>query len=211
MEPPDRESEGRVTAAWPPDLPLPLPQWGEAPSPALCPFDTVPRYEDAAGRAEAALQRLLLDNNYDTVSNFVTFYDCWAASSQVHLAAFFRKYRPALRPRRHTCVGLGVELLRKLPRPIAAGAFLVSCEESIDDIRDYLDGGGGPERMADSVEKEHVMVAMPIVVEGRPGLMLCDPGYHVARVITVMHDRCYPHTGEYYVWWRGGSIDIRVR
>ncbi|XP_077294383.1 uncharacterized protein LOC143916951 [Arctopsyche grandis] len=120
-------------------------------------------------------------------------YEAWAVR-RPPLPAFFRRYRPVLRPRRHTCVGLGLELLRRLPVPPSA-AFLVSCEESIDDIRYYLSDGTGPEAMADTVEKEHVLVAMPIEVEGRRGLTLCDPGYHVARVVTVMQDRCYPHTG----------------
>lgn len=46
-------------------------------------------------------------------------------------------------------------------------------------------------------EKEHVMVGVQVRVEGRPGLLLADPGYHVPRVVTVMQDTAYPHTGEY--------------
>ncbi|KAL4714847.1 hypothetical protein ACJJTC_012519 [Scirpophaga incertulas] len=44
-------------------------------------------------------------------------------------------------------------------------------------------------------EKEHVMVGVQIRLDGRPGLLLADPGYHVPRVVTVMADRAYPHTG----------------
>jgi hypothetical protein len=47
-----------------------------------------------------------------------------------------------------------------------------------------------------SVEKEHVLVALRVDVAGRPGTLLLDPGYHIARVITVMADNLYPHTGE---------------
>jgi hypothetical protein len=47
-----------------------------------------------------------------------------------------------------------------------------------------------------SVEKEHVLVALRVEVAGRPGTLLLDPGYHVARAITVMSDSLYPHTGE---------------
>lgn len=49
--------------------------------------------------------------------------------------------------------------------------------------------------MTYSLEKEHVMLAMKIVVAGREGVMILDPGYHVARAVTCMKDQCYPHTG----------------
>ena len=53
---------------------------------------------------------------------------------------------------------------------------------------------GGPPA-ADSGEKEHVLVCLKIEINGRRGIMLLDPGYHIARVITVMADKMYPHTG----------------
>lgn len=187
------EQSTRLTGPWPPQNPLPLPVWSPA-RPAVS-FPSLGGYEELAGRAEAALQRLLLENNYDTVTNFRTLWQSYrACRSGASLATFFRRYRPQLRPRRHTCVGLGLELLKRLPTA-PGSAFLVSCEESIGDIRDYMAMGAGREWIAPSVEKEHVMVAMHIRVEGRIGLMLCDPGYHVARVVTIMADRCYPHTG----------------
>lgn len=46
-------------------------------------------------------------------------------------------------------------------------------------------------------DKEHVMVAMQIEINGRAGVLLLDPGYQVGRVITVMIDQQYPHTGKY--------------
>lgn len=51
------------------------------------------------------------------------------------------------------------------------------------------------EIVAKSVEKEHVLLALRFSINGRQGILLCDPGYHVGRVITVMKDGKYPHTG----------------
>ena len=48
---------------------------------------------------------------------------------------------------------------------------------------------------AATTEKEHVLIALKIIIGNRPGVLLLDPGYHVARVITVMADHVYPHTG----------------
>jgi hypothetical protein len=45
------------------------------------------------------------------------------------------------------------------------------------------------------LEKEHSLIAMKIVIAGREGMMILDPGYHVARAVTVMKDQCFPHTG----------------
>ncbi|KOC62246.1 hypothetical protein WH47_04004 [Habropoda laboriosa] len=61
----------------------------------------------------------------------------------------------------------------------------------INNVASYV---GGPPA-ADSREKEHVLVCLKIEINGRKGVMLLDPGYHVARVITVMEDKLYPHTG----------------
>lgn len=73
--------------------------------------------------------------------------------------------------------------------PIIFIHFLVL--QTIIDIASYV---GGPPA-ADSGEKEHVLVCLRIEINGRRGVMLLDPGYHVARVITVMADKLYPHTG----------------
>lgn len=51
------------------------------------------------------------------------------------------------------------------------------------------------EHAAPTLEKEHALVAMQVVVGGREGVLILDPGYHVARAVTVMKDQCYPHTG----------------
>lgn len=41
------------------------------------------------------------------------------------------------------------------------------------------------------------MVAMQIEIDGRTGVVLLDPGYQIGRVVTVMIDQQYPHTGKY--------------
>jgi len=40
------------------------------------------------------------------------------------------------------------------------------------------------------------MVAMQIKINGRGGVVLLDPGYQIGRVVTVMIDQQYPHTGK---------------
>lgn len=54
--------------------------------------------------------------------------------------------------------------------------------------------------VAYSLEKEHVLLAMKVEVDGRSGVLLCDPGYHVGRVVTVMGDGVYPHTGKKHLF-----------
>ncbi|XP_050544173.1 uncharacterized protein LOC126907129 [Daktulosphaira vitifoliae] len=41
------------------------------------------------------------------------------------------------------------------------------------------------------------MVALQIELAGRGGIILLDPGYQIGRVITVMNDQKYPHTGRF--------------
>lgn len=67
--------------------------------------------------------------------------------------------------------------------------------QSIEDVDGYV----REEPCRTSVEKEHVLVALRVEVAGRPGILLLDPGYHIARAITVMSDSLYPHTGEIYL------------
>ncbi|XP_015113231.1 uncharacterized protein LOC107038572 [Diachasma alloeum] len=110
---------------------------------------------------------------------------------------FYHKYQPLITRKHHTCVGLGFELISRLNgleerfAGMTSGLYLVSCEETIGDIEGYV---GGPPA-ADIGEKEHVLVCLKININGRHGVLLLDPGYHVARVVTVMADKLYPHTG----------------
>ncbi|XP_026318408.1 uncharacterized protein LOC113229129 [Hyposmocoma kahamanoa] len=76
----------------------------------------------------------------------------------------------------------------------AGATALLSCEEAVVDVREYVTSGDSPVAVIEA-EKEHVMVGVQIRIDGRQGLLLADPGYHVPRVVTVMADGAYPHTG----------------
>lgn len=98
------------------------------------------------------------------------------------------------------CVSLAMEIVVRLsetcPR-LADHLFLVSCEEAVESAQPYIDNCKelGIENAMYNLEKEHSLIAMKVVVAGREGLLVLDPGYHVARAVTVMKDQCYPHTG----------------
>lgn len=79
---------------------------------------------------------------------------------------------------------------------ITKSMMLVSCDENIEDLVDYTSSFPGPQGFLIETEKDHVMVAIHVRVGGRPGVFLSDLGYHISRVVTVMADRCYPHTGK---------------
>ncbi|XP_041982522.1 uncharacterized protein LOC121735687, partial [Aricia agestis] len=181
----------------PPDpTPLPRPRWAPPRAPLRL---TAAAHCDLAAAAEAALRALLGAHNYDSVANFVALHDEWERRGEA-LAPWFREYAPPVRSGRSTCVGLAIELVRtwrELERQFpgfASATGLASCEEAVAAVGDYVTQGESPEAV-DNAEKEHVMVAVRVVVDGRAGVLLADPGYHVPRVITVMADRQYPHTG----------------
>ncbi|KAH9640323.1 hypothetical protein HF086_001675 [Spodoptera exigua] len=182
-----------------PDLtrpPLPRARWG----PARRPLElSLARHEELATRAEAALRRLLVTDNYDSVNNFISLHEAFERGGD-SLYQVYQQYTPPIRARKHTCVGLGFELMRRwrsLERDfsgITRATALLSCEEAVVDVREYVTCGEGPADVL-AAEKEHVMVGIQIRVDGRLGVMLADPGYHVPRIVTVMQDRNYPHTG----------------
>lgn len=113
----------------------------------------------------------------------------------------FCSYDPPITPKHHTCVGLALELWTKLDEldmrfpNLTEHLYLVSCEESIDMPAEYVSFNDRLNTAAYSLEKEHVLLALKVEIHGRNGVLLCDPGYHVGRVITIMCDGVYPHTG----------------
>lgn len=180
---------------WPQEHPLPLPEWGSPREPYKLP--SVEAYEDLALTVELTVQQLLQSNNYNTVCNFITFYRTYRRSLETNLSHFYRCYIPPITSEHHTCVGLGLELIEKLGRlekrfpGLIDRLYIASCEELIPDVQCYIESDPDP---SDS-DKEHVLVAMRLDIAGRKGILLLDPGYHVARVVTVMEDKLYPHTG----------------
>ncbi|XP_034229966.1 uncharacterized protein LOC117638904, partial [Thrips palmi] len=233
---------GEPGGGWPQGHPLPLPEWewdpGWGPSsptagrpdegrpgrgrgrgsgrPAVR-VATVEAYEELASQVEHTTQQLLRDHHYNTVGNFLRFHSAYeerAGLGDHDVGRLYREYQPPITDEHHTCVGLGLTLMRQLaslrvPVPsagVAAGAaaaaaaaeaslrdalHLVSCEEAIENPAVYLNEEPSPQ----TSEKEHVLVAARLDIGGRRGLLLLDPGYHVARVVTVMADGLYPHTG----------------
>ncbi|CAH4029877.1 unnamed protein product [Pieris brassicae] len=191
-------SEERAIRRWPTGHPLPPPRWG-GPRPAL--HLSLQQYEDLVAKAEAILSRLAVSENYDSVNNFITLYDSYMAAPDETLAEFFPKYNPPIRAHKHTCVGLGMETMKRLKAlendfpGISKSMMLVSCDENIQDLGDYATAFPGPQGFLIETEKDHVMLCIHVRVAGRQGVFLSDLGYHVSRVVTVMADRCYPHTG----------------
>ena len=152
-------------------------------------------------KAEALLSRLVVSENYDSVNNFLSLYDAYMESADESLVEFFPKYNPPIRPRKNTCVGLGMEVMKCLKvlekdyPGITRSMMLVSCDENIQDLNDYTTSFPGPQGFLIETEKDHVLVAIHVKIDGRPGVFLSDLGYHISRVATAMVDRCYPHTG----------------
>ena len=128
------------------------------------------------------------------------FYEAFASRrDKASVGECLEEYVPPISPEHHTCVGLGLTLISKLYQSdlcdkfpgLREGLHIVSCEEAVDDPQLYVQDR--PQQ--DTVEKEHVLVALRLDINGRQGMLLLDPGYHVARVVTVMADEKYPHTG----------------
>lgn len=159
------------------------------------------KYEELVAKAEALLSRLVVSEHYDSVNNFTSLYDAYMASPDQTLAEYFPKYNPPIRAHKHTCVGLGMEVMKRLKvlendfPGISKAMMLVSCDENIENLEDYATSSPGPQEFLIETEKDHVMLAFHVKVDGRPGIFLSDLGYHISRVVTVMADRCYPHTG----------------
>lgn len=157
-------------------------------------------YEDLVALIETTLQYMMQETYYDTVNNFIDFYQSFRKSATKNLREFFQNYSPPVNRRHPTCVSLGMEIVSRIAlfRPdVAEHFYLVSCEEAVEDPITYITHCEEKSIEVESwnLEKEHALVAMKIVICGREGLLILDPGYHVSRAVTVMKDQNYPHTG----------------
>ncbi|XP_060523107.1 uncharacterized protein LOC132700043 [Cylas formicarius] len=147
------------------------------------------------------LQNLLEEHNYDTVGNFLELYRSFKRSGCRSVIEFFHKYTPRITTEHHTCVGLALELRSRLKKlrdrfpDLHEHIAIVSCEENIVSVADYTTLRDTFDTEPCTLEKEHVLLCVKLEFSGRNGVLLCDPGYHVARVVTVMADKAYPNTG----------------
>lgn len=158
------------------------------------------QYEDMVGLIEVILHRMLEETHYDTINNFIEFYNCYKNSKSNFLRTFYQTYTPPINRRHHMCVSLAMEIVHRLSEvcpQLNEHLYLVSCEEAVESIQQYISNCNhlSIDNAMYNLEKEHSLIAMRIQVAGRHGIMLLDPGYHVARAVTVMKDQCYPHTG----------------
>lgn len=191
----------QTNGAWPIDSPLPLPKWSSKPAKPYI-IDKVWQYEDLIGLIETKLQRMLEETHYNTANNFVDFHKAYrgAHSANPDLRTHFQNYTIPINRRHHMCVSLAMEIVSRLAEHhphIAEHFYLVSCEEAVEESEAYINHCTEKdiEHAGPGLEKEHALVAMQIVVGGREGVLILDPGYHVARAVTVMKDQCYPHSG----------------
>ncbi|XP_030745368.1 uncharacterized protein LOC115874366 [Sitophilus oryzae] len=158
-------------------------------------------FEDLAGDIEMELRNLLEEHNYDTVGNFLELYHNFKKSHMRSAIEFFHKYTPRITAEHHTCVGLALELRHRLIKleqnypDLRKHLYIVSCEETIDSVDEYTALKDSFDNGLSILEKEHCLLCLKFEINGRNGVLLCDPGYHVARVVTVMADKGYPHTG----------------
>lgn len=181
------------------DYPLPAPQWGRATK--VVSFSTIKEYERFVGLLQQLVQQQLVDHPYNTVGSFVRFYDSFKKQKRFSLLEFFKRYSPPITAEHHTCVGLSLDLLDRFKKSslyqefpqLMNNAFLASCEEEYNESIVEYASNSSPDQ--DIAFKEHVVVAIKIDICGRFGVAILDSGYHVARVVTVMADGCYPHTG----------------
>lgn len=207
------EAFNQIDGAWPIGNPLPVPAWSPEERPRLI-VDSLWRYEEMVAVIETVLHQMLEETHYDTVHNYVDFYSAFRAKKMKNLRKFFQKYTPPVNRRHHMCVSLAMEIVTRLSgiAPVFGDhLFLVSCEEAVDGTQVYIENCFNYREISATTakftaEKEHALVAMKVQVAGRDGMIVLDPGYHVARAVTIMQDQQYPHTG-----WFVQSEDSAVK
>ncbi|XP_037915112.1 uncharacterized protein LOC119654021, partial [Hermetia illucens] len=188
-----------INGVWPIGHPLSLPDWADhKPKPYV--FENIWQYEDLNGLIEAKIHRLLEENKYDTVNVFLDFYKAFKKTRRLDLKSFFQFYDIPINRRHHMCVSFAMEIITRLVDAfpeLAQHLYIVSCEEAVESVKRYIDylNEVGMKSEEAGTELEHALVAMNFDINGRAGTMIIDPGYHVARAVTVMKDQHYPHTG----------------
>lgn len=180
------------------ERPLPLPEWGCG-RPALQ-FQTALAFEEFLGGVEDRLRLALADQPYDSVSNFLMFAQEYKSSGHTHLPEFYRDYDPPLVHGKYTCVGLAADLasrladLEALYPGLKDAVYQVSCQEELSDP-EITDISSTDTPSSSESFKEHVLLCIRILIADRAGVILLDPGYHVAKAAVVMEDRLPPQSG----------------
>lgn len=135
---------------------------------------------------------------YNTFGSFIHFYDAFLKQGR-SLKEFYQSYEPVILPESLSCVGLGCSLMDSMKQSfdycypgLKCALFIASCEEVIMDVDLYT--SFSPPSKSTSV-KEHVLVVLKFLLEGREGYIVLDPGYHVNIPVIVMSDGNYPDTG----------------
>lgn len=177
---------------------LPRSHWGPLPPPLHLDDHS---YAHLVTAAENIVRRLLVSENYDSISNFISLYVSYEQVRQrFSLREVYLNFVPVCRPHEYTCVGLALELMRRWKcleerfPGLGAATGLLSCEETAPHVLRDTHMTQGPHELV-APDKEHVMVGVQISFNGRRGVLIADPGYHVGKIITIMVDNEKPHTG----------------
>ncbi|GFS79362.1 uncharacterized protein TNCV_3261251 [Trichonephila clavipes] len=187
----DFENQGCDTT-----LPLPEPKWGSEPE--HLEFSSLVTLEFFLEELRGILASELESHPYNTVGSFLAFYEAFLKQG-LPLAEFYHNYEPEILPESLSCVGLGCSLIKSMKSVmencypgLKSSLFLASCEEMVSEIDTYI--SCSPPSQSLSV-KEHVLVVLKVLVEGREGYIVLDPGYHVSIPVIVMSDGLFPNTG----------------
>ncbi|XP_054710101.1 uncharacterized protein LOC129219821 [Uloborus diversus] len=175
---------------------LPDPKWGSEPE--HLEFSSLVTFQFFLQELRLILGAELESHQYNTFGSFLTFYEAFLKQAQP-LEDFYKSYEPTIIPESLSCVGLSCSLVEIMKSTfencysgLKSALFLASCEEMVMNVDEYT--SFSPPSQIGSV-KEHVLVVLKVMVEGREGFIVLDPGYHVNIPVIIMSDGMYPNTG----------------
>lgn len=177
---------------------LPKPQWSYRPH--RLSFPSLTALEIFLQEIQAILGDNLQHYHYNTVGNFLAFYNNYKKQGRPPLKEFFFNYKAQILRSSLSCVGLSNTLIEHIINSdlsfmypqLKCSLFLASCEEIVMDVESYCIAS--PPNTS-TVVKEHVLAACKIRIGDRKGIIILDPGYHVGISVIAMADGLYPHTG----------------
>lgn len=176
--------------------PLPKPEWGNEPE--YLEFSSLVTFQLFLEELKLILANELESHPYNTFGSFIEFYDAFLKQGRP-LEEFYEIYEPKILQESLSCVGLGCSLMDSMKASfgncypgLKCALFIASCEEVVLDVDTYTAFSVPSESTS---VKEHVLVVLKVMVEGREGYIVLDPGYHVNIPVIVMSDGKYPNTG----------------